>query len=209
MKYVIFDFDGTLADSKKVMVSAWNQLAEKYHFKAIKLDELEAMKKLSIRERSKLLNFPMYKMPIVIPQLYQLYRHAIQDVDLFEGVKELLIGLEKKGFKIAIISSNSEDIIKDFLSRNRIESVQHVLCSSRIFGKDRLIAKFLKANRVETSEVIYVGDEHRDIVACKKSGVKIIWVGWGYDAIEVIQAEKPDYMVNSPNEILQLMENHR
>lgn len=205
LKYVIFDFDGTLADSKRVMVSAWNRLAEKHHFKELKLDELDAFKKLSIKERSKLLHFPMYKMPIIIPQLYQLYRQSIQDIHLYSGVKELLTELGKKGYKIAIISSNSEDIIRNFLKRNHIENVTHVLCSSRIFGKDKLIAKFLKGNQLEASEVIYVGDEHRDIVACKKTGVRIIWVSWGYDAIEVVHAEKPDYMVDAPDEILQVI----
>ena len=205
LKYVIFDFDGTLADSKRVMVSAWNRLAEKHHFKELKLDEIEALKKLSIKERSKLLDFTMYKMPLIIPQLYQLYRQSIQEIDLYEGVSELLAELVEKGLKIAIISSNSEDIIRDFLRRNHIEVVAQVLCSSRIFGKDKLIAKFLKANQVEASEVIYVGDEHRDIVACKKTGVKIIWVSWGYDAMELVHDEGPDYMVDAPHDILELV----
>lgn len=205
IKYVIFDFDGTLADSKKVMVSAWNRLAEKHNYKKLELNEFEALKKLSIKERSKLLKFPMYKMPIVIPQLYQLYRQFIQEIHLYEGVQELLAELLKKGYKIAIISSNSEDIIRDFLGRNGIDGVSHVLCSSRIFGKDKLLTRFLRANQVKPSEVIYVGDEHRDIVACKKTDVKVIWVSWGYDGIEVVQAEKPDYMVNAPAEILRVI----
>lgn len=43
-----------------------------------------------------------------------------------------------------------------------------------------------------------MGDEHRDIVACKKAGIKVIWVGWGFDAEEVVKAAKPDFMVYEP-----------
>ncbi|KOP82897.1 HAD-IA family hydrolase [Cytobacillus solani] len=205
LKYVIFDFDGTIADSRVVFVSAWNEIAEKYHFKKMKLAELENMKKLTIRERCKMLDFPMYKIPIFIPQLYKLYRQSINDLLLYDGMKDVLNELNKKGYKTAIISSNSEENIKLFLRRNSIENVTDILCSSHIFGKDKLLSKFLKQKQLDTTEVIYVGDEQRDIIACKKAGIKIIWVTWGYDSIEVVQSEEPDYKASLPGEIMQLI----
>ena len=205
LKYVIFDFDGTLADSKMALLSSWNSLANKYNLKEMKVDELETIKKLSLKERSKLLNFPMYKLPIVIPQIYKLYQKAIHEVTLFDGMKDLLHGIEKKGYKTAIISSNSKENILLFLKGNKINSVSNILCSKRIFGKDKLINKFLKDHKLDASEVIYVGDEQRDLVACKKTGVKMIWVSWGYDSIEVIEGENPDYKVYNPAEILEVI----
>ena len=205
LKYVIFDFDGTLADSKMALLSSWNSFALKNNFKELKLEELETMKKLSIKERCKLLNFPMYKLSFVIPQIYKLYRKAINDVTLFDGVKDLLQGLEKKSYKTAIISSNSKENILMFLKGNKIESITNILCSKSIFGKDKLINKFLKDNKLDASEVIYVGDEKRDLVACKKTGIKMIWVSWGYDSIEVFEGEYPDYKVNKPSEILEVI----
>lgn len=74
VKYIIFDFDGTLVDSKDVFIEAYNQLAEKHNYKQIKNEELEELRKLSIRERCKALNFPMYK----IPFLYQNYMLCIK-----------------------------------------------------------------------------------------------------------------------------------
>ncbi|TCJ01325.1 HAD-IA family hydrolase [Cytobacillus praedii] len=205
MKYVIFDFDGTIADSKIVFISAWNKIAEKYHFEKMKLTELENIKKLTIKERCKMLNFPMYKLPIIIPQLYKFYRQSINDLELFDGIKDVLTELNKKGVNTAIISSNSEENIQLFLKRNKIESVKEIICSSHIFGKDKLLSRFLKLKQLDADEVIYVGDEQRDIIACKKTGIKIIWVEWGYDSIEVVQAEEPDYKASSPAEIMQLI----
>ncbi|WP_412729400.1 HAD-IA family hydrolase [Cytobacillus praedii] len=205
MKYVIFDFDGTIADSKIVFISAWNKIAEKYHFEKMKLTELENIKKLTIKERCKMLNFPMYKLPIIIPQLYKFYRQSINDLELFDGIKDVLTELNKKGVNTAIISSNSEENIQLFLKRNKIESVKEIICSSHIFGKDKLLSRFLKLKQLDADEVIYVGDEQRDIIACKKTGIKIIWVEWGYDSIEVGQAEEPDYKASSPAEIMQLI----
>ncbi|MGE7941235.1 HAD hydrolase-like protein [Lysinibacillus xylanilyticus] len=205
MKYIIFDFDGTLADSTAVFASAWNTLAQKYKFKGIELKEIDALKKLSIAERSKLFDFPMYKLPMILPQFYRLYRQSLNDVHLYNGMKEVLMEIDKRGYKILIISSNSQDNILEFLKMNGIHCVSNVLCSNRIFGKDKVIKKFLKDSNITSSEVIYIGDEQRDIVACKKVGVPIIWVGWGYDAIEVVQQEEPEYKVATPQEILNII----
>ena len=205
MKYIIFDFDGTLADSTAVLASAWNTIAQKYKFKGIELKEIESLKKLSIAERSKLFDFPMYKLPMILPQFYRLYRQSLNDVHLYNGMKEVLMEIDKRGYKILIISSNSQENILEFLKMNDIHCVSDVLCSNRIFGKDKVIKKFLKDKSITPSEVLYIGDEQRDIAACKKAGVPIIWVGWGYDSIEVVQQEEPDYKVATPQEILNII----
>lgn len=205
MKYIIFDFDGTLADSTAVFASAWNTLAQKYKFKGIELKEIESLKKLSIAERSKLFDFPMYKLPMILPQFYRLYRQSLNEVHLFEGIKDVLMEIDKRGYKILIISSNSQENILEFLKMNDIHCVSNVLCSNRIFGKDKVLKKFLKDSSSTASDVLYIGDEQRDIVACKKVGVPIIWVSWGYDSIEVIQQEEPEYKVNAPQEILDII----
>ncbi len=205
LKYVIFDFDGTLADSRVVLVTAWNLLAKKHRLKEMKLEELDSLKKLSIKERSKLLGLPLYKLPIILPQFFRLYRQGIKDIKPFDGIKEMLNKVEKKGCKIAIISSNSRENISYFLKHYQIKNIKEVLCSSKIHGKDRLITRFLREKQLKPSEVIYIGDEHRDLVACKKTGVKMIWVGWGYDAEEVVDPLKPDYKVYTPAGILKIL----
>jgi len=205
MKYIIFDFDGTLADSTAVFASAWNTLAQKYKFKGIEFKEIESLKKLSIAERSKLFDFPMYKLPMILPQFYRLYRQSLNEVHLYEGIKDVLMEIDKRGYKILIISSNSQENILEFLKMNGIQCVSNVLCSNRIFGKDKVLKKFLKDSSSTASDVLYIGDEQRDIVACKKVGVPIIWVSWGYDSIEVIQQEEPEYKVNAPQEILDII----
>jgi len=205
MKYIIFDFDGTLADSTAVFASAWNTLAQKYKFKGIEFKEIESLKKLSMAERSKLFDFPMYKLPMILPQFYRLYRQSLNEVHLYEGIKDVLTEIDKRGYKILIISSNSQENILEFLKMNGIQCVSNVLCSNRIFGKDKVLKKFLKDSSSFASDVLYIGDEQRDIVACKNVGVPIIWVSWGYDSIEVIQQEEPEYKVNAPKEILDII----
>ncbi len=205
LKYIIFDFDGTLADSRNVFISAWNSLADKHQYRKIKREEWNSLRKLPILERIKCLNFPIFKTPLIIPDFYRFYRKYAKEINLYPGIKEMLDTLEREGHKLAIISSNSEDVIKEVLRRNYVRNISEILSSNLIFGKDQLIRKFLKENHLGASEVIYVGDEQRDILACKTTGVKIIWVSWGYDAKELVQSQQPDCLVDSPEEILEVL----
>ncbi|MBM4761743.1 HAD-IA family hydrolase [Bacillus sp. B15-48] len=203
--YVLFDFDGTLADSKDVFMAAWNQLAKTGHIQKIDQQEFEELRKHSIRERGRRLNIPLIKMPMILSKLYRSYRHFSREIKLFHGVKDLLDDLESHGYQTAIISSNSEDVIQDVLHRNEITNVSQILCSRRIFGKDRLIRQFLRQHQLQNAEVVYVGDEQRDVLAAKTAGIKIIGVSWGYDTKELLQSAQPDYMAQSPQEILEVV----
>ena len=205
IKYIIFDFDGTLVDSKDIAIASINQLAEKYKFKKVIDEEIEYLRTLSIVEKCKALNVPLYKLPIWAVEFYTLYRNAMKELHMFDGIKEMLAELKNRGYEIAIISSNSEQIIREFLQKNKVNLINKIYCSKNIFGKDKIIKRFLTKYKLRSSEVIYVGDEHRDIVACKKNAVKVIWVGWGFDVLESIETVNPDFIVYSPQEILRIL----
>lgn len=50
-----------------------------------------------------------------------------------------------------------------------------------------MIKRFLKSKKITEKDMLYVGDEQRDVAACKKAGVNVIWVSWGYDVIETVK----------------------
>jgi len=205
-KYIVFDFDGTLVDSQNIFVPIYNQIAKKHGYKTVKEEEIEYLRKLTMPERCKQLDVPLYKLPILALEFYKLYQPAIKDLILFHGMKDVLDELHKKGYGIAVISSNSEEHIRAFLHNNNIENIQEVYCSKNLFGKDKMIKRFLKSKKITEQDMLYVGDEQRDVAACKKAGVNVIWVSWGYDVIETVKKDAPDYMVNTPMEIVQVVQ---
>lgn len=202
MKYILFDFDGTLADSAHLYMKVWNLLADRYNFKPVTKEDLVSTRNLTIQERARQYDFPMHKLPVILPQIYRYFKEHVNEVKLFEGIKETLDKLAQDGYIIGIVSSNSKENIELLLQQEQIGSVSQVMSSSRIFGKDTVIKKFMKQNNCAPHQMLYVGDEVRDIVACNKVSVPFMWVSWGLDGFELIEKEKPKYVAHTPGGII-------
>ncbi|WP_058306776.1 HAD hydrolase-like protein [Gracilibacillus massiliensis] len=204
-KTIIFDFDGTMVDSKKALIAGWNKLARKANYREMKLSDIEAFRQLSLKAKSEFLRCPLIKIPFLMPKFYSVYRDSIDEVEIINGIKELMDSLKGRGYEIGIISTNSKENISIILKRYNISSVSKIYSSTSVFGKDKLLRKFVREQRIPFSQVTYIGDEERDIIACKKVNVRMIWVDWGYDSQEVIEKHSPDYMVHTPEEILSII----
>lgn len=202
VKSVVFDFDGTLVDSKDISIEAINVISDRHGFKRIVPEEIDELMKLTMKERCKALNVSFYKIPFYAVEFYTIYKQFIKKMKFFDGMKELLFSLKEKGYHIAVISSNSEKNIREFFEHNQVDFLQDIFCSNDVMGKDKILNRFMKDFKRESHEIIYVGDESRDIKACKSSGVKVIWASWGYDDYEVIKKFNPDYLAEKPEDIM-------
>lgn len=156
-------------------------------------------------ERFKYLKVPLYKIPFLTSKFLSLYSNSLQDITLVPGIRSTIDTLKNKGFSIAIISTNNEANIRTILDHHQLD-IAEVFCSSKLFGKHRIIKKFLDKNRLEASEVLYVGDELRDLIACRKNQVKMIWVSWGYDSGASIVSERPDFVAHLPGDIVSILQ---
>ncbi len=202
MRHVLFDFDGTIADSEHVALNIMNVLADRHGYRRLSADEIAALKKMPIRDRFRQLGLPMRKLPGWAREYNLLFHDEVLKVDPFDGIPEMLRALHQKGYAISILSSNVEESIRRFLKRHQLDFVKDVWCSHRIFSKDKMIRRLMRREGLRAEDVVYVGDEHRDIVACKRAGVRVIWVQWGFDGVEAVASENPDYMAEEPVDIL-------
>jgi phosphoglycolate phosphatase len=200
--HVVFDFDGTLVDSRQLAVQLLNELAEKGRFGKITADNLEELRNLTILERCSRLGIPTYKLPWMAIQLARSYRKGVQSLVFNEGIPELLKELRTRGLKLIILSTNSEENIRAFLKRHSAEDwVEDIYSGGGAFGKAGKLRTLLKQTGLRREQLVYVGDEHRDVVACKQVGVRVIAVRWGLDAEALLRKSEPNHLVDRPEEI--------
>lgn len=205
LKHVIFDFDGTIADSKYITVEILNELADKYNYRKISREEQEGFRGMSIAERLKALQLSLFKIPLLAVDFNLKYRQSVNRLPLIKGIDAVIGRLRDRGLQLGIMSSNSVNNIKPFLKKEGIDVFDYVYTSGNIFGKDMAIALLLSRNGIKKEEAIYIGDECRDIEACRKNGVRIIAVSWGYDSLARLTGESPDFLLKSPSELNRLI----
>jgi phosphoglycolate phosphatase len=207
IQHVIFDFDGTIADSMDLAVELFNQAAHKYKFNFIKEEAYEYLSGLSILEKCKALNVSLAYIPRVGLEITRSYNRSISAIPIFDGMKEVILALKQSGYKLSIISSNASDNIKKFLINNDLDVFDYIYSANNLFGKDKTINSFIKKNNLKKEELVYIGDEFRDIVACNANHIKVIAVTWGgYDSLDMLKSANPDYIVNKPSEIIDIIE---
>jgi phosphoglycolate phosphatase len=200
--HVIFDFDGTLVDSREVVTQLYNELAERNGYGKVTAANQEAIRSLSLLERCSQLKVPLYKLPGLIVQISRNYQHVIQSIAFIEGIPELLRELRGRGLKLLVVSTNNESNIRALLEQHATgQWVEDVYCSSRVLDKARLLRTLMTRHSLAPRQIVYVGDEHRDVEACREAGIRVIAVRWGFDSEARLQQAQPDYIAHRPAEI--------
>ena len=210
IKYVIFDFDGTIADTLPFSFQKFLEMA-----KLLQIDNLNDKQIINeIRSKSyqELLSGSFkkawLKLPFVVNMIKNMQVELEKEMDkikLFPGIKKFLFDLKKEGYKLVIISSNRKENIDKFIKFNKLNVFDFVHGKTDLFGKAGYLKKFLKDFNLKKSEVIYIGDEIRDVEACHKVGIKMIGVSWGLHTMEALKKNGADYIVNKPIDILKII----
>lgn len=207
---IIFDFDGTLVDSFDMAINSCNQLAGEFGFAPITDEQKIKWRGMSTKDViTKNLKIPWYKLPFLHKRAMAVMAEHIPNLSLINGMENVLTQLKAEGYRLAILSSNSEEGIKNFLKKNNIIVFDDVYGGSSLFGKHRAIKKFLNKVNIHPKHVVYVGDEVRDIQATHKVGITIVAVDWGLDTREVLLTHNPHAIVSCPSELVLALQSLR
>lgn len=206
-KVIIFDFDGTIADSHNTLVEITNRLSSEFGYKPIDPEKALQLKNLSSSDIVKQSEISLFKIPLLLRRVRVELGKEIQHLKPIAGIEKSLQELKKQGYQLGIITSNIEENVEFFLENNHLrELFDFVSASKTIFGKHRAINKFIAQNQLNKNKVIYVGDETRDIVAAKDSNIKVIAVGWGFNSVKVLAEYQPNFLIHQPQELVKAIE---
>ena len=204
-KLIIFDFDGTLADSFPFLLEVVDQLADKHHIKRLDRDEIESLRAFQAKDLMKKHNISVMQLPALARDLQELMHRNIGRIKVFPGVEEVITTLADKGIKLAIVTSNASRNVRSVLGEQILSRISWFECGVSTFGKPARIRKVLRKSRISPTEAVYIGDEMRDIEAAKKVGIPIAVVAWGYADFEALKACQPDLAFSNVEQILELM----
>jgi phosphoglycolate phosphatase len=206
---ICFDFDGTLADTEGMVFRIYNELAKKYHYAPIDTSRREQIKEMSAQEILRHLDLPFYQ---VFRLLYEGRRHMHNRQEEIVAIQENLPAyfqmLSKEVDYCGILTSNSADTVRDFLWTHQLAPYVDFVEGGAMFSKRRRLLKLCRKLRISASQMLYVGDETRDVKACREAGIDIAAVDWGYNTKPALSRCHPTYEISEFSELIQIVQYH-
>lgn len=203
MKYraLIFDFDGTIADTLGETRVIFNQIAPDYGIREVEEHEITELRHLSLKEILKKLDIPKRRVPSIIARGTGMMRANLDRLQLIPGMREALTELRGHTEAFGILTSNSTANVDVFLRNHGIrELFEFVSSTSKLTGKARHLRAIRKTFSVKNHEMCYIGDELRDVKAAQKAKIPHAAVSWGFNSRESLEQSKPTYLFDHPHE---------
>ncbi|MBO0352173.1 HAD-IA family hydrolase [Phormidium pseudopriestleyi FRX01] len=204
VRTILFDFDGTIADTLESILKITNRLSGEFGYKKTTPEDMEEMRNMNSMQIIKTSGIPIFKVPFLLQMVKLELNHEVQNLKPIPGILEALHFLNNQEYNLGIVTSNSLENVKGFLERNDMTQVfSFIYAGSTLFGKNKTIKNFLKKEGISPENVIYVGDETRDIEAAKKAKIKVIAVSWGFNSKAVLNKYNPDLAIDKPQELIE------
>jgi phosphoglycolate phosphatase len=200
-RLVIFDLDGTLADSFPWFARNLNLVADRFGFRRVEPDEVEALRRLDAARILERLDVPRWKLPLIARHVRALKAQHIGEIALFPGVDGMLRDLKTAGIRTAVVSSDAEANVRRTLGVENAARIDHYACGAALFGKRAKFRQVLRRSGIAARDAIAIGDELRDAAAARQAGIAFGAVAWGYTNVEALQAMKPAHVFFNVNEI--------
>ena len=202
-KHILFDFDGTIADSFPHIFAIACELLEIFPSE----DEIERLRNTPIKQLLKKYEIKLYQVPGMLLKGRAMFESKLDDLHVVFGFEQVLFDLKEQGYDLQIVSSNSSKNINKFLKNHPIKDLfSHVHGNVGVFSKASALKKIMKKQGIDPKDCIYVGDELRDVEAAHKIHIKMIAVTWGLNGKDLLYQAKPAELVGKPEDFMQAVE---
>jgi len=192
---LVFDFDGTLAQSLDLSVAIYNEWAQIKGFRIVTKELWCEIKMMSPHEVMRTLGLSWYQVSQVVSHIRKATYEKNVEIKPTANIADLLVSLKQDQNRLFILSSNSIDNITRFLIRNELNCFEAVYGGYGLFKKHYQLNKLKKLFPLTSYNMYYIGDEVRDIQCAHRAKVHSIAVGWGANNASALATYNPDLLV--------------
>jgi phosphoglycolate phosphatase len=215
-KGIIFDLDGTLADTLADIANSMNRVLRDRGYPVHPAEDykyligrgLENLVSSSLPKESRLPSI----ITACLASLIEDYRdNCLVHTHLYPGIESLLFRLQDMGLKLAVFSNKADDLTQ-IIVQSLLPGIRFV----KIVGARpdlpkkpdpsgaRLISDLLE---ISPEQMIYLGDSDVDMQTARGAGMLAVGVLWGFRTKEELLLNGADHLLSDPFELMALLEN--
>jgi phosphoglycolate phosphatase len=212
IKNIIFDFDGTLADTQEGILATEREMLRRMGLPEPDQEQMCSAIGLPLPES--------LRRGCAIPEervdeAVKLYRdlffdYAPQHIVIFEGVKEALAELAARGIRMAIATSRSSNSLAAILETHKMADFfpERVTADCGIQAKPApdMVLHLLKKMGISPAETLVVGDTTFDLLMGKGAGCLAAGVSYGNHSREMLATAHPDWILDRFPDLMLLLD---
>lgn len=213
MKAIIFDFDGTLADSGECGLLATQQAFNELGLAVPSKEQIDYYMGIPIEQSfhemtNHTLNEEQFKQ--LLNNFRQAYRQfEEQTISAFPTIDEVLSSLKQHGLLLFVVSSKKTDVLYRNLQKLKLDQF-----FTDWIGSDQVehykphpdgIYKIIERYSLNTMDCVMIGDAIFDIQMGKAAGCKTVAVNWGSHSKTQLLEEEPTFFAHEVNDLNQLI----
>jgi HAD hydrolase, family IA, variant 1 len=216
IKACIFDLDGTLLYTVPALMISMNLTLNQLGFEGIDEEHVKAfVGNGSDKYVERSLIFAGDKELKYYERACKLYQenfktNALSGIRPYEGIEDLINELNKRDVKACVLSNKPqarvEDNIYAFFGKTDFFKLYGERKGVPIKPDPTALNMLMGEIGVDANEVLYIGDSDVDVYTARAAGAKAVAVKWGYRSEEVLKKAKPDHIIESPEEILRIVD---
>lgn len=200
---IIFDFDGTIADTftptMEILALDYQKWGDPFH----KKHTINHLRSLTIAEIVKTIPGGWWKFSYLLLKSKKHIDANMSKIKAYPGIIYTIRSLYDDGYPLAIVTSNKLSTVTNFLKQfNLDKAFLGIYPTKGLFRKAKKLKQVLKKYNLKPYQAFYIGDEIRDIHACQKIDLPIIAVSYGFNAYEGLAKYRPNYLAKKPIQIL-------
>ncbi|VGO14153.1 Pyrophosphatase PpaX [Pontiella desulfatans] len=202
---ILFDFDGTLAETMMLIHTIFNRLSGVYGYRHFPEEEIEHCRHLSIHEFIEYYGIPVWKVPLIAIHARRLMHREMDRIHPPQGLVEALTQIHESGrYFMDILTSNRRKNVLKFLAQHKIGWFDEVESTHAILSKKRRVEKYIRQKGLDPANLYYIGDTTVDVESAKHAGARTVAVSWGLNTAEALAKANPDHLIDDPLQLLDI-----
>ncbi len=214
-RLVIFDLDGTLLDTIGDLAASCDEVLRRHNMSTYSLDDYKHFVGNGIvRLVERAIPDELRSEEFIAELRKEFVVYYFENIDshtvIYPDIMWLLEELQKRDIKVAIASNKFQDGVRklaaSFFSQIHFEAILGQRPNVPLKPDPQIVNDIIQLTSYTPEQILYVGDSGIDMETAKAAGVESIGVTWGFRSREELIESGADHIVDSPKEILKLIE---